>query len=74
MEAPKCKLCSERHYGMCKVQVAERPAVKTIPYIPPFTQNAELPMKLKPKSDYNAYMREYMRKRRAAEKALKQKT
>lgn len=85
MEAPLCKLCNERHYGMCKLPVAERPAVKAMNRIPLASEllgreplkagdtikivvsgNATEPDL---KAGYNAYMREYMRKKRAKDKA-----
>ncbi len=64
MEAPKCKICGERHYSLCRVATlntgqANREAIlNSLRIEPP-----------KPTFDRTAYQREYMRKRRAAQKA-----
>lgn len=62
MEAPKCKLCNERHYGVCQLPVADRPVVKAINRIKPterFAVAVDTSGSLK--QGYNSYMREYMR-------------
>lgn len=62
MESPKCKLCGERHYGMCAVPARqESPSVEPLPV----EQGAAPPPQSKG-FDRTAYQREYMRKRRAA--------
>lgn len=73
-----CKLCGQKHKAGedCPVPVAERPAVKAINRIPPFKAVDKIDVvvvseAIKPdlKAGYNAYMREYMRKKRAKDKA-----
>lgn len=67
MKATLCKVCGHRHYGTCfsttlvemVTDVAEAGAELT----------AALEGKPKIKFDRNAYQREYMRKRRAKDKA-----
>jgi len=64
MEAPLCKLCGERHYGMCDYPVKDLKAGDKIEVV-------VVGEAIKPdlKAGYNAYMREYMRKKRAKDKA-----
>lgn len=74
MEAPKCKICGSRHYGIC-------PTLPDIPAKTPLKEPEKKPesridAEVLPKKigyDRNAYhkqyMRGYMRKRRAAKKA-----
>jgi hypothetical protein len=66
MEKPKCKICGERHYGMCAVPVPPTHQ----PHITPM----ERPIKKRNPNgtfDRTAYQRELMRKRRAAQKDQK---
>ena len=68
MEAPKCKLCGERHYGMCPsvkafIAAADTPSYrKALASITP----AEAAKIREGKFDRTAYQRELMRRRRAA--------
>lgn len=84
MEAPKCKICGARHYGLCTptINSGDRPITivhaKGSSRLEPgeeLTWDALGNPAVKPKFDRNAYhrayMRDYMRKRRAAAKALK---
>jgi hypothetical protein len=73
MEAPKCKLCGERHWGLCPSNESPEP-IKIEDLTPP--QQLKLLKALlddpriedKGKFDRTAYQREYMRKWRAARK------
>jgi hypothetical protein len=76
MEAPKCKICHERHYGMC-AKVPDkviRDAVlhgTGISVVTP-SQTKHIPIEnTKPKFDRTVYQRELMRKRRREEKLRK---
>lgn len=71
MEAPKCKICGERHYGACQRFARElrsseaqwpKDILEKAASVPPTTINRL------PKFDRNAYQRDLMRKRRAAAK------
>jgi hypothetical protein len=76
MEAPKCKICGERHYGLCRT---EPPAKAAGPRRPNGdAAREERRMASEPtlfdepgsvKAGHNAYMREYMRGWRAKRKA-----
>lgn len=75
MEAPKCKLCGERHYGLCKVTIyrgwdTEEQEVEVDAVPPTEVRNlSDRDFRVKAKYDRNsahrAYMKNYMRKRRA---------
>lgn len=90
MEAPKCRLCDERHWGLCPAtKSVSRPVVDRTPrdgvglipsgkpegLVGPASERdgatANTKPTHKPKFDRNAYQRDLMRKRRAAEKASK---
>ena len=71
MEAPKCKICGQRHYGLCPQakggeanipghdsRASEDDANKTQP-------RAAKKRAVRGSFDRKAYQREYMRKRRA---------
>lgn len=95
MEAPKCKICGNRHYGPCITTTAkvEKPKHKLIQAAEEALAIAKgeaeparltfvrvrkaaeevLAMPSRAIFDRNAYQRDYMRKKRAAEKALKAK-
>lgn len=84
MEAPKCKICGERHYGVCTVYgtndaitVSLKPEVKMTKQGKPTSFTEHLSIVEKPKFDrvayQKAYMKEYHKKRRAALKAAKDK-
>lgn len=64
MEAPKCKICGNRHYGLCRqlapYEAAPRPA----------RQQAIREEQQTQREGYNAFMREYMRKWRAKRKSV----
>lgn len=85
MDAPKCKLCGDRHWGMCPgTERREKPscssksnasdaAAKTSPSPPP-KPDVKSPATVAKRApagsfDRRAYQRELMRKRRAAAKA-----
>lgn len=82
MEAPKCKLCGERHYGLCQHAKPRPAAAAMAPKRAKKTamgtantlaseadqQLAARPEAVKPKFDRNAYQRDLMRKRRKAQK------
>lgn len=81
MDKPKCRTCGERHrLGPCPqfafknpMQVAIERAASDAP-LPPMTKPERRFAELLVKGvgfDRVAYQREYMRKRRAAEKAAK---
>ena len=73
MEAPKCKLCGERHYGRCAAFETKPAPVKKPPAEKPVekTEPGKKKPGRKPSGAFNraewrkTYMREYMRKRRA---------
>lgn len=76
MEAPKCKLCDKRHYGMCakvanKIQNAAITKVVADVVTNPVKKSYEVPDEdeyqkfLKAKEWKKNYMRAYMRNRRA---------
>jgi hypothetical protein len=70
MEAPKCKLCGYRHYGLCAAPVEEEP-IPVVPYVQPPPMPIEQPVQpiqAPSKPDRRTYMRDYMRRRRQAEK------
>lgn len=76
MEAPKCKICGERHWGHECGAIAPKTA-KIIPKTKPLlTIKRENPIitglkeviEYTKKFDRNAYQRDYMRKRRAKDK------
>ena len=70
MEAPKCKLCDKRHFGLCRMTVAEvRQAIEP-PQKPVQAQPTAKPSQAK--FDRNAYQRDYMREWRRA-KSLRDK-
>ena len=79
MDAPKCKLCGKRHYGMCKggdVPGSDKPIkmAKRTP-LPKQTSHAtageildrldDLDARVEKLETRKAYQREYMKKRRA---------
>lgn len=75
MDAPKCKLCGERHYGLCRQKGGEATAranTSAIQVRPPVVSPKKPAAGAKSKFDRNAYhrdyMRDYMRKRRKAQK------
>lgn len=61
MEKPKCRICGERHWGLCPGTVAD--VKERVAVIEKATVKLE-----KPKFDRTAYQREYMRRRRAAKR------
>jgi hypothetical protein len=77
MESPKCKLCGTRHYGIC-VSAIDQPAsalpalpdeqAMVHPPAPVPVQALPMPVEVHPKQDRRAYMREYVRARRQAQK------
>lgn len=78
MEAPKCKLCGERHFGLCldaRANVSERRGRTSADAIQRAMERIEnaLPAPLPPSHTFNRkayqrdYMKVYMRKRRAKE-------
>jgi hypothetical protein len=95
MEAPKCKLCGERHYGMCAQsnKPAKKPTTRPVEKIAAQSSTSERidapPLHVNPPpyastlpvncphcgrpmlktDDKAAYQRDYMRKRRARQKA-----
>lgn len=64
MDAPKCRLCKDRHWGLC---VPKTKLVTNTPGAVCYAAATEL----KPKFDRNAYQREYMKKRRQQKKEAK---
>lgn len=87
MEAPKCKLCGGRHYGLCKAVTKPERIIKTPSgraASGPVTASEEITPEadavravtnamegVRLKFDRNAYQRDYMRKKRAKDRALK---
>jgi len=75
MEAPKCKLCGERHYGLCArtKQKAAIVAAAIVERATPESPDDFAPRKRAPNGtfDRNAYQREWMRRYRAKRKAEK---
>ena len=75
MEAPKCKLCGGRHYGICPT--LPEITLESTPQDTKSLMEPEFHVK-KPAFDRNVYqkqymrkyMKEYMRKRRSTAKAL----
>lgn len=81
MEAPKCKICRQRHYGPCYaigIATFEESKARTIaiasgkhkpaPSEPKVWITPETATKFDRTTYQRDYMREYMRKRRAAAK------
>ena len=66
MDAPKCRLCGERHYGRC--QKFAEPVEKPRKAVPIVEITARSEGNGAAKFDRNAYQRELMRKRRAKAK------
>ena len=82
MEAPKCKICGCRHYGLCAAPVCQ--TEQPVPVedgaddgIVPPVQEVPVPISVhgpvsastdRPKRDRSAYMRDYMRARREAQR------
>jgi len=64
MEAPKCKICGEKHYGLCK-GVVHRLSTEPVKGSDLLHGHTEPLVKF----DRTAYQREYMRKKRAKDKA-----
>ena len=70
MEAPLCKICGERHYsnsGCFEPANISEERIKRIKHLWDRPEDRLDPKVLK--AGYNAYMRDYMQKRRAKDKA-----
>jgi hypothetical protein len=81
MESPKCKICKERHYGLCKTASLDGITVSKAKFelpkpiildvnlkIAAETVSVKTLRELKKAFDRTAYQREYMRKRRSKSK------
>lgn len=70
MEKPKCRLCGERHYGLCPVSSREAmKAAVVVAKIENVIPAGEPPIRREgPQFDRVTYQREYMRRYRARRK------
>lgn len=82
MDAPKCKICSKRHYNLCadvaKFASVDNPNETSLPVteeevVLPEPGTGEYISWLKAREWKRNYQREYMRKRRAEEKRRAEK-
>lgn len=78
MDAPKCKICGERHYGLCvdprgRGEPNLKRALDFLLRDKPKPEVAASPGKFDREAYQRNYMREYMRKKRAAKKAQAEK-
>lgn len=78
MIKPMCKLCGVRHYGLCAPPVPIPAPIKPVLSAPPVDPALSAPPPVRKTRapngtfDRTAYQRELMRKRRAAQKKIKE--